>query len=106
MPRPSLALAALGLTATLGACVSDPGPAEPYPFAGTWDCGVETFVFTDTTWNNGSQTLPIRNVSRDGRNYTLFFAGNYIIALGAVTDTGMTWVSGKTGDQFTCKRLK
>lgn len=102
----SHSLAALGAALTLAACVSDPGPAEPYPFVGTWDCEVEVFTFTDTTWNNGSQTLPIRSVNRDGTNYTLFFADNYIIALAAVTETGMTWVSGKTGDQFTCRRLK
>jgi hypothetical protein len=99
-------LAALAALLTLSACVSDPGPAEPYPFVGTWDCGVETFVFTDTTWNNGSTTYPIRNVNRDGRNYMLFFPDGYAFALAAVTDTGMTWVSGKTGDQFTCRRVK
>ncbi len=106
MPIPTRAVAALGVTMMLVGCVSDPGPVEPYPFVGTWDCGVEVFTFTETTYNNGSQILPIRNVSRDGRNYTLFFSGNYIIALAAVTDTGMTWVSGKTGDQFNCSRVK
>ncbi len=106
MPNPLRLAVALAGTALLAGCASDPGPAEPYPFVGTWDCEVETFTFTETTYNNGSQTLPIRNVSRDGRNYTLFFPGNYVIALAAVTDTGMTWVSGKTGDQFSCRRLK
>ena len=105
MPFPIRPLAALGLPLALAACVSDPVAVDPYPFVGTWDCEVEVFTFTDTTWNNGSQTLPIRNVTRDGRNYTLLFSGNYVIALAAVTDTGMTWVSGRTGDQFSCRRL-
>ena len=105
MPSLIRAVAALGLAFALGACVSDRGPVEPYPFVGTWDCEVEVFTFTETTYNNGSQTLRIGNVTRDGRNYTLFFAGNYVIALAAVTDTGMTWISGKSGDQFNCRRL-
>jgi hypothetical protein len=106
MPNLSRAVAVLWCGVLLTACVGNQGPAEPYPFVGTWDCEVETFIFTETTYNNGSQTLPIRTVTRDGRNYTLFFPGNYVIALAAVTDTGMTWVSGKTGDQFSCRRVK
>ena len=90
----------------LGACVQDQGPVEDYAFVGSWDCGVDVFTFTNTTYNNGSETYPILSVSRDGRNYTLFFANNYIVALGAVTETGLTWVSGATGDQFNCVRVK
>ena len=90
----------------LGACVQDQGPVEDYAFVGSWDCGVDVFTFTNTTYNNGSETYPIQSVSRDGRNYTLFFANNYIVALGAVTETGLTWVSGATGDQFNCVRVK
>ncbi len=78
---------------------------EAYPFVGRWDCGVEVFTFTDSTYDNGTQTAPIRNVTRDGRNFTLLFDGGYVIALAAVTDTGLTWVSGKTGDQLACRRL-
>jgi hypothetical protein len=29
-----------------------------------------------------------------------------VLALGAVTATGLTWVSGQTGDQFNCVRVK
>ena len=90
----------------LGACVQDQGPVEDYAFVGSWDCGVDVFTFTNTTYNNGSETYPIQSVSRNGRNYTLFFANNYIVALGAVTETGLTWVSGATGDQFNCVRVK
>ncbi len=99
--RAALCLSALALSA----CVSDDGPSEPYAFVGSWDCEVETFTFTNTTWNNGSQTYPIRSVARDGMNYTLSFADGYVIALAAVTATGMTWVSGATGDQFNCRKL-
>jgi hypothetical protein len=91
--------------AVLAACVSDQGPSEPYAFVGRWDCEVETFTFTQTTYNNGSQTYPIRSVARDGADYRLSFDDGYMIALAAVTTTGMTWVSGATGDQFNCRRL-
>ncbi|NJM82724.1 MAG: hypothetical protein HC844_09645 [Tabrizicola sp.] len=89
----------------LSACVDQPARViEPYPFVGRWDCGVSIFTFTNTTYNNGSDTLPILSVGQDGRNYTLTFAGGYIIGLAAVTATGMTWVSSRSGDQFTCIR--
>jgi hypothetical protein len=98
-------LLALPLCLALAACTQDSGPSEPYAFVGRWDCGVQTFSFTNTTYNNGTDTYPILNVARDGRNYTLRFANGYVIALGAVTDTGLTWVSGTTGDQFNCVRV-
>lgn len=102
MTRRSLALPVfLGLAA----CVQQTGPSEPYAFVGRWDCGVSVFTFTNTTYNNGDTTYPIQSVSRDGRNYTLRFANSYVIALAAVTDTGLTWVSGASGDQFNCRRL-
>jgi hypothetical protein len=97
---------ALPLLLLLSACVSEPkGPSEPYAFVGTWDCGVETFTFTNTTYNDGSDTYPIQNVSKNGSNYTLRFGNGYVLALGAVTATGLTWVSGQTGDQFNCRRV-
>jgi hypothetical protein len=100
-------LLALPLLLALPACVSEPsGPSEPYAFVGSWDCGVETFTFTNTTYNNGDTTYPILSVARDGRNYTLTFANGYVIALAAVTETGLTWISGASGDQFNCRRVK
>jgi hypothetical protein len=88
------------------ACVSQPtGPSEPYAFVGSWDCGVETFTFTNTTYNDGTTTWPIQTVAKDGRNYTLRFGNGYVLGLGAVTATGLTWVSGQTGDQFNCRRV-
>ncbi|MFN3281620.1 MAG: hypothetical protein ACK40I_08130 [Tabrizicola sp.] len=102
MPRPLLALP---LCLALAACVEDDSPSEPYPFVGRWDCGVQIFAFTNTTYNNGSRTYPIQSVSRQDRTYTLRFADGYMIILAAVTDTGLTWISGATGDQFNCRRL-
>jgi hypothetical protein len=98
----------LALTAALFlvACVENTGPVEPYAFVGRWDCGVSVFTFTNTTYNNGSETFPIQQVGRNGSNYTLRFANGYVVALGAVTATGLTWVSGTTGDQFNCARVK
>jgi hypothetical protein len=90
----------------LAACVSATPPADPYAFVGSWDCQVATFTFTNTTYNNGSNTYPIRSVARDGRNYTLRLGDGSVIGLGAVTETGLTWVSGQTGDQFACRRVK
>lgn len=99
-------LFALPLLLLLSACVSEPnGPSEPYAFVGSWDCGVEVFTFTNTTYNNGDNTYTILSVARDDRNYTLTFANGYVIGLGAVTATGLTWVSGTTGDQFNCRRV-
>lgn len=96
----------LPLVLALAACVQETGPSEPYAFVGSWDCGVETFTFTNTTYNDGTNTYPIQDVRRVDRNYTLRFANGYMIALGAVTETGLTWVSGTTGDQFNCVRVK
>jgi hypothetical protein len=98
-------LLALPLVLALAACVQDSGPSEPYAFVGTWDCGVDTFTFTNTTYNNGSDTYPMQSVARNGRDYFLRFANGYTIALAAVTETGMTWVSGASGDQFNCRRV-
>ena len=96
---------ALPFCLALAACTQDAGPSEPYAFVGRWDCGVDTFTFTNTTYSNGSDSYPIQSVSQDGRNYTLRFANGYTIVLAAVTDTGLTWVSGATGDQFNCRRV-
>jgi hypothetical protein len=89
----------------LAACVSEP-PAPDYAFVGSWDCGVAQFVFTNTTYNDGTNTYRIRNVAKDGKNYTLFIDGGFRVGLGLVTETGLTWVSGTTGDQFSCRRVK
>jgi hypothetical protein len=103
----SIRLLSLPLLMVISACGSAPsGPSEPYAFVGSWDCGVRTFTFTNSTYNDGANTYPIQNVARNGRNYTLRFGNGYLLALGAVTATGLTWVSGQTGDQLNCVRVK
>jgi hypothetical protein len=93
------------LCLVLGACVQDSGPSEAYAFVGTWECGGVTLGFTNTTYNDGTNTYPIQTVAKNGRNYTLRFANGYTIALVAVTDTGLTRVSGTTGAQLNCRRV-
>lgn len=96
---------ALSLLLPLAACVQDSGPSEPYAFVGSWDCGVDRFTFTNTTYTTGSDTYRMQSVTRNGRDYILRFANGYTIALVAVTQTGLTWVSGATDDQFNCRRV-
>jgi hypothetical protein len=101
----SAARLALPFVLTLCACVPDSGPAEPYAFVGSWDCGVQTFSFTNTTYDDGTGTYRILDVRRTDQSYRLRFANGSMIALAAVTSTGLTWVSGTTGDQFNCVRV-
>jgi len=96
--------AALSLGASISAVFAE--TPTPYPFVGTWDCEVATFTFTDTTYNNGSEDMAIRSVSKDGTNFELTFDDGYMISLGGITDTSISWVSGETFDQFDCTRLK
>ncbi len=88
------------------ACTQESKLTVPYGFVGSWDYEVSTFTFTNSTYNNGSESYSIQSVSQQGRDYVLRFAGGYTIALAAVTETGMTWVSGASGDQFNCRRVK
>lgn len=80
--------------------------AEDYPFVGRWDCEVATFTFTNTTYNNGSETLRMTKVEKRGQNYILTFPRNYRIGLSGITATRMEWLSGESGDGFTCKKLR
>lgn len=93
----------------LSACVSsdEPGFAAPlYPFVGTWDCEVAVLTFSASTYNNGSEDLPIENVlQRDANAFVLGFADGYSIALDMDGADRMQWLSGETGDAFQCKRL-
>lgn len=98
------ALTTLVATLALAACVSDDGPSDPYAFVGTWDCGTTTLTFTNSTYNDGTNSYLIRTVARDGMNYTLRFANGYVMALAAVTETGLTRVSGGSGSQLNCRR--
>jgi hypothetical protein len=106
MPAPIRTFAAaFGVALGLAGCVSTPAPIDPYPFVGTWDCEGRNLTLTNTSYDDGSQVLPIRSVSREGRSYNLLFPNGNLIGLAAVTDTGMTWVSGKSGNQRVCRRL-
>jgi hypothetical protein len=99
-------LGPLCLAASLGlvACTPDDGPSEPYAFVGTWDCGTTSLTFTNSTYSNGRDSFPIASVAQDGRNFTLRFATGDIMSLVAVTETGLTRVSGRTGAQVNCRR--
>lgn len=97
----SLPLAALALSG----CVSAPPPAAPYPFVGSWDCGVGVFRFTNDSHDDGVKTVPIRAVTQNGRSFTLFLADGSRIGLAAVTETGLTWISARNRQQLNCRRL-
>jgi hypothetical protein len=98
------ALLSSSFALTLAACVND-GPSEPYAFVGSWECGDTVLSFTNTSYNDGTKTYPIKAVSKNGQNYTLFFANGQRIGLGLVTATGLTRISGSTGGQLNCRRM-
>ncbi|UIJ73542.1 hypothetical protein [Aurantimonas sp. HBX-1] len=79
--------------------------SEELPFLGTWDCEVATFTFTPTTYDNGSEEMPIEEVQEgsDG-SYTLLFADDYFITLSGFTGDTMGWFSPASGDNFSCTR--
>lgn len=89
----------------LAGCVAEE-PAEPYAFVGSWDCGVEVVSFTNTSYNDGTNSYPIRSVAQDGRNYTLFIEGGFRVGLAAVTTTGLTLISSTSSDQLNCRSLR
>jgi hypothetical protein len=98
-------LPALIALALLPGCVGNGGPEEPYAFVGTWACeGGSELRFTNTRYDDGTNRNPISSVRQEGQNYTLRFANGYIMALAAVTETGLTRVSGTTGSQLNCRR--
>ncbi len=78
---------------------------DEYPFLGTWDCEVATFSFTRSTWNNGADEIPIQKIQQgsDG-SWTLLFADDYYFTVSDFADDNMSWLSGESGDNFTCKR--
>jgi hypothetical protein len=106
-PEPRMTRSVLCLAAAVGlaACGSNGGPSEPYAFVGTWDCGTSRLTLTNTTYDDGTNSYPIQFVARDGMNYTLRFANGTVMALAAVTETGLTRVSGNSGAQLNCRRV-
>jgi hypothetical protein len=84
---------------------SGPAVAGIYPFEGAWDCGVGVFTFTAQTYDPGGEEMEILDVARQGAVYVLSFADGYRLMLEMREDGLMEWVSGETGDSFTCQPL-
>ncbi|SFE55693.1 hypothetical protein SAMN04488523_108109 [Sulfitobacter brevis] len=80
--------------------------ADSYPFEGRWSCEVAEFTFTSSTYNNGSENLPIREIQEgsDG-SYTLMFDDDYMITLSGFTGSAMGWFSHSSQDNFLCQKL-
>ena len=103
-------MTALGLmSAPTGMAIADgvsKDGAPPYPFIGKWDCEVAVMSFTETTYNNGSEDLPIIKIQEgtDG-SYALFIEDDYFISLSGFTGESMGWLSSATGDNFNCVRI-
>ena len=87
------------------ACVSNDGPTETYAFVRTWDCGPARPTLTNSTYYNRPSRYPIADMARDGMDYTLRFASGCLMALAAVTETGLTRVLGNSGAQLNCHRV-
>ncbi len=86
---------------------AEPASAEQDapPYIGSWDCGVGVFTFTDTTYDSGGESQPIRKIEKEDGNYILSFDNNYQIALSSVTEKSLQWLSMESGDMFDCKRV-
>ncbi len=80
--------------------------AADAPYLGAWDCGVATFWFTPNGYDNGSEILPVRKVTKDKGAYILSFDKGYKIGLSGVTRDKMSWLSMESGDGFECKRVR
>ena len=100
---------ALKLFSLIGACATllagaSAAPAADRPYLGTWDCEVATFTFTDEVYNNGSEDMPILEAQEgtDG-SWTLFFDGDYMIALSGFRGGKMGWMSS-SGETLNCRR--
>jgi hypothetical protein len=114
MYKISASLAALAL---LAACEAPQPTAAPIatptvaqmPFAGSWDCEVGTFTFTNETYQPGVDAAPMRmsNVETFGADtFGLTFSDGYAIGLMDVTSSSMTWSSPASGDVFECRKLR
>jgi hypothetical protein len=80
--------------------------ADQPVYAGTWDCEVSTFTFTDNTYDSGEGPMPVEKVVKEGENDILTLDGDYQIGLSRVSDTSMQWLSMASGDMFECKRVE
>ena len=96
-----LSLALLALSAT-------PLAAESYPFMGSWNCEVSDFTFTPDTYQPGEGTdpLPIAMIDDFGDgSYQITMEDGYFIFVSMNDDGTMGWLSGESGDAFTCVSL-
>ena len=92
----------------LAACTAAGQGAKAYnlPFEGRWDCGVAVFTFTDTSYNNGTDWLDYESIEPEGRGHVVRFRDGYFFAVYINADGTLDWVSGESGDQFTCRRAR
>lgn len=93
-----LPLALLCLTAS-------PLAAQDYPFEGSWSCEVADFTFTADSYQpgEGSDVLTIASIldTRDGY-FTITMSDGYSLTVSMMDDGTMGWLSGETGDMFSC----
>lgn len=73
-------------------------------FVGTWDCGVTTMTFTESTYDGGSGPMPMRTIEGDGTEFEIGFDDGYKISVALNDDGTMQWLSHASGDAFTCTR--
>ena len=90
------------LCVLLAALLPTQSLAETYPFEGKWDCEVATFTFTPDIYNNGSEDMPITDIAEEDGVYLLSFADDYQISVALNPDGTLSWLSGASGDAFTC----
>lgn len=85
-----------------------PLAAQTYPFEGRWDCEVAAFTFTTDTYQPGEGTdiLNIFSIydTRDD-NFEITMTDGYVIGVSMNDDGTMSWLSGESGDMFTCTPL-
>ncbi|WP_102959165.1 hypothetical protein [Mangrovicella endophytica] len=105
MPMKGLGFAA-GLALALLVPCDASAQEEELPFVGVWDCEVATFTFFHDFWNNGTDDIPIQETQEntDG-SYTLFSSDEEYVTVGDFTPDSMTWLSGQSGDSFSCRRI-
>src|SRR5262245_58048371 len=98
-------LRSLLIVTALSAFAALPASAdEDLAFLGKWDCGVGTFTFTPTTYNNGSEDLAIQKIVQGKDGWTLMFANDYWITLSSFRGDEMGWFSS-SGEELNCKRV-
>jgi hypothetical protein len=77
------------------------------PFVGSWDCGVSTFTFTKSNYNNGmGDVVAINKIETfTTGTYGLTMENGYLVGLTDVGAQTMTWSSPQSGDSFDCRRV-